>query len=166
MKQEGGGMREEGGERREEEGGWREEAGGRRIYKLIFSNVIFLFQLNKVEVVKEIMNSKSDSPVEKPVTKMLDTFLSKKEVNMAMDFKKLFKIPDRRFNILRIKNLIQQKDYDKLETFLNEVNRKTPALPWEFVAEMLFEVGNPELAEKYLGKVNDIEEQVRNKFLL
>lgn len=118
--------------------------------------------MNKVEVMKEITNSNSDSPVEKPVTEMLDKFLAKKEVNMALEFKKIFKIPDRRFNILRIKNLILQKDYEKLDTILNEVNRKSPVLPWEFVAELLFEVGNPELAEKYLGKVTDIEEQVNN----
>ena len=112
---------------------------------------------------KEIANSNSDSPVEKPVSEILDKFLAKKEIVTAMDFKKMFKIPDRRFNIIRIKNLILQKDYEKLESLLNEINRKTPVLPWEFVAEMLFEVGNPELAEKYLGKVADLEEQVINE---
>ena len=111
-------------------------------------------------MVKEIANNKSDSLVEMPVSEILDKFLAKKDVITAMDFKKTFKIPDRRFNIIRIKNLILQKDYEKLETLLNEINRKTPVLPWEFVAEMLFEVGNPELAEKYLSKVADLEEQV------
>ena len=91
---------------------------------------------------------------------MLDVFLKNKEVKTGYDFKKMCKIPDRRFSIIRIKNLIKNKDFDELEKFINENNKKGTIISFEMIADLLLSEKEEDLAEKYLLRISDIEEQI------
>ena len=122
----------------------------------------FYFNLicDQCEILKEILKTKAKNPTEKPISTMLDVFLKNKEVKTGYEFKKMCKIPDRRFSILRIKNLIKNKDFEELEKFVNENNKKACILPYEIISDLLISEKEEDLAEKYLLKIADVEEQI------
>ena len=122
----------------------------------------FYFNLisEQIDILKEILKTKAKNPTEKPTSTMLDVFLKNKEIKTGYEFKKMCKIPDRRFAILRIKNLIKNKDFDELEKFVNENNKKSSIISFELIAETLLNEKEEDLAEKYLLKISDVEEQI------
>lgn len=115
---------------------------------------------DQIEILKEILKTKTKNPVERPISTMLDVFLKNKEIKTGYEFKKMCKIPDRRFLILRIKNLIKNKDFEELEKFINENNKKGTVIAFEFIADMLISEKAEDLAEKYLLRIADLEEQI------
>lgn len=115
---------------------------------------------DQIDILKEILKTKAKNPTEKPISTMLDVFLKNKEIKTGYEFKKMCKIPDRRFSIIRIKNLIKNKEYDELEKFVNENNKKGVIISYELIADLLLNEKEDDLAEKYLLKINDVEEQI------
>ena len=126
------------------------------------SKDLFYFNLisDQIDILKEILKSKAKNPMEKPISTMLDVFLKNKEIKTSYEFKKMCKIPDRRFSILRIKNLIKNKDFDELEKFVNDNNKKAAIISFELISDLLISEKEEDLAEKYLLRVPDVEEQI------
>lgn len=61
-----------------------------------------------------------------------------KDPKAAKDKIKEFGVSQKRTDFLKVRNLIQEKNYEQLEYFLvKEVNKKNVVIPYELVADIL-----------------------------
>ncbi|KAM3144242.1 hypothetical protein pb186bvf_003704 [Paramecium bursaria] len=97
---------------------------------------------------------------EKPLNAILESFLLKDDLKIAGEFAKHYKIPERRFQLTRVKALIQNKNYDELDRLVNEINKKTQFIPYELVADLLIRSGAEDKGLAMIMKMPEVEEQV------
>lgn len=71
----------------------------------------------------------------------MESFLLKDDLKVAQEFAKVYKVPERRYLLTRVKALIQNKNFEELDRLIVEKNKKGAVIPYELVADMLIKAG-------------------------
>ncbi|CAD8176545.1 unnamed protein product [Paramecium octaurelia] len=135
-----------------------EEESKDSFYSKILQEQIRTLTDLKQEVEREKKEKNKAIMEERPLNSIMEAFLSKDNIQLAQDFAKTYKIPERRFNITRVKALINNKNWEELERFINEKNKKNVSIPYELVADMLIKADQEERGLQMIMKMPDPEE--------
>ncbi|CAD8149295.1 unnamed protein product [Paramecium octaurelia] len=132
-----------------------------QFYKRIIAEQIIILKDLKSEVEKGRKKPNQAIMEEKPINSIMEAFFVKDKPDFAHEFAKTYKIPDRRIYLTRVKTLINKKNWDELDKFMQEKNKKSIIIPYELVSELLFKADQEERGISILMKMPDVEESCR-----
>ncbi|EGR34044.1 hypothetical protein IMG5_026090 [Ichthyophthirius multifiliis] len=106
----------------------------------------------------EIMNKQ---PVSE--TQNVNNIIKKVSETKNQDVKqlqKLYKLSDKRLYLLKIRSLFEKKEYDQIELYLKQINKKKVIIPYEIVADIFIKNDQKYFAIKLIQNIQDLEEQI------
>lgn len=122
-------------------------------YKSVLQDQISYYE----EIVKMLQNKQQEVHlVDQSINHIFRTFLENDDHATANQWKKKFGIPDKRFYIMKIRVLIQKRDFASLDKLVEQVNKKTQFVSYELISRLLLKANSPDLAEVYIMKITDI----------
>ncbi|KRX01117.1 hypothetical protein PPERSA_08218 [Pseudocohnilembus persalinus] len=79
----------------------------------------------------------------------------------AEKLKEQIGISDKRYHVQKIKVLIEKQEWNQIEKYLLQINKKRVLVPYEMVADLIFKIGSQDhVALNLIQKMHDINEQV------
>lgn len=113
------------------------------------------------DLLTKLMKSKGDDMAGKPINTLLEYFFKSGDVKEAEHMRKSYDIPQRRFNLTRLKTIAEKGKWDEFEAAIAEQAKSKHAVPYFAIVEILTEAGQNERAIKYIQKLPDVDDQIK-----
>jgi len=113
----------------------------------------------------ELMNRMlTDSKVkvieEKSLKQYMELYMKLDDNDSAEKLKKTFKVSDKSYLISKLKAYADLNKWPEFEALVAEKNKRSAVVPYYAIVEILVDYRQPELADKYIVKMPDVEDQL------
>jgi len=114
----------------------------------------------EVTFLAHLLREKGLEAQEVSINKLLEELFKEGKFDKADKLRKELKISDRNYYTIKARVFAMEKQWEDLEDLVNDKNRKYPNIPWLSLVDMCVDAEEFDLAEKYIFKLSDIDDQI------